>query len=475
MDPTSFFDVLEPRALLSAPVATVQSFAVTAVTMTLVVSYTSDTGIDPSSIGLDDIAAAGPRWTRYPFSATIVSQGPNETVAKYVIRSVPVGPYLLWDNGTHNLGIFAGSVRSTDGAGIAETGAGSYWLWFPDVYPEISRMEPYSWGVEVVVNFWTRTYNRVSAPVSIRLTLPDGSQQVNTRTMDNYYTTFWVDFNNAGDRPWDYTDHGTFTFDIGDHDGAQVNYRLGGQYWLWFSNPKMEIVSTDVTDTAARIVVRITDDHAVDLTSFSGRDLYVSVGFLEVLPSMDGPNISAPVVEPQADGSVIATYWRAPYQSAFTNRESGEWVFGASRPGWGPPLVRDVDGNYAQIGVLRRETHVFNRVGWWASPALTAHADDPSHAQLFVTFFSNNVDTSTLGDGDVRLELNGQTYQLSLTLGYGGGSGSLTFGAYYALQLPQGQRLQTGTGRFYLNAGAVTTGGQPNEEAFLGEFWFWFY
>src|SRR5262245_47793585 len=105
---STFVDALEARALLSAPVATVQSFAVTAVTMTVVVSYTSDTGIDPASIGLDDIGAAGPRWTRYPFAATIVSQGPNQIVARYQIRSVPVGPYLLWDNGTHNLGIFAG-------------------------------------------------------------------------------------------------------------------------------------------------------------------------------------------------------------------------------------------------------------------------------------------------------------------------------------------------------------------------------
>jgi hypothetical protein len=131
-----------------------------------------------------------------------------------------------------------------------------------------------------------------------------------------------------------------------------------------------------------------------------------------------------------------------------------------------------VDGNAVAFGVLRHETHVFTTIGT-SSVGPNAHANNPSSLQLRVGFFSDNVDYSTLGGDDVRLELNGQTYQLHLASA-SLDSGENIYTGYYTLTLPQGLRLQTGTGRFYLNAGAMSIGGYSSAETLLASYWFWF-
>src|SRR5437763_1497826 len=109
MDPTRCFEGLEARALLSAPVASVQSFAATATTMTVVVQYTASAGIDPASIDYNDLGVTGPNVSRFAF-AQIVSQQATQTVVRYAFGNTGI-----WPNGTYNLGIPAGSVRSRDG------------------------------------------------------------------------------------------------------------------------------------------------------------------------------------------------------------------------------------------------------------------------------------------------------------------------------------------------------------------------
>jgi hypothetical protein len=157
------------------------------------------------------------------------------------------------------------------------------------------------------------------------------------------------------------------------------------------------------------------------------------------------------------------TYSRASALGVFTNRDSGQWSFYVSGYGYGP---RDTDGVAATGILLTRETHVFTTIAT-SFVGLTAHANDPTYLMLSVGFFTANLDTSTFGDDDVRLELNGHSYALSLAYGADGQN-------FYTLQLPAGERLDTGTGRFYLNAGSVTTSGLPNAETPLGQFWFWF-
>src|SRR5438874_2424888 len=140
MDPTRCFEGLEARALLSAPVASVQSFAATATTMTVVVQYTASAGIDPASIDYNDLG----------------------------------------------------------------------------------------------------------------VTAPDGTERVQAGTIEStsYQNSTGIWFQNPGGRPFDYTDpSGTYTAALGVYDGTQlVGYQPAAQAWWWFSGPKVEVLSTSVTN-----------------------------------------------------------------------------------------------------------------------------------------------------------------------------------------------------------------------------------
>jgi hypothetical protein len=495
VEPIRCFEALEVRALLSAPAAAVRSFAVTADTMTVVVSYASDNGIDASSIGWWDIGVTGPGASTFAESTRILSQQPSETVVQYLLRSGPqYQSHGAWANGTFNLGIPAGGVRSSTGEGIADTGAGSYWLWFPDTFVEVDRVSPIEaapagpWrtttvptqaGIGVQFRVWTREAATRTVPVSIRLTAPDGTERIQSGTIQSRDAsgvpsvgTFV--FHNPGDRPFDYTDQrGVYAAALGRYNGSQViGYAPAAQTWLWFTGPKVEVLSTSVNDSSAQVTIRFTGEHGVDLSSLR-YGVGVGIAMEETATSRQVlPQSATPWLEPQPDGSVIATYSFGFSWRPFTNAESGEWTYVVlavdpfSPNGSGP---RDSDGNQARPGILRRETHVFTAISPFAQR--TAQADNPRQVLLSVIFDPWRIDLTTIGDGDVRLELNGQTYQLSLA--------SVTWfsGAYvanYSLTLPVGQRLQTGTANFYLNAGAVTTSGLPNTESFLGSWWMWF-
>src|SRR5262245_58064917 len=109
-----FFEALEGRALLSAPVAAPQFFSVPAESMTLVGRYSASTGVDASSIDPNDTVVTGPGGlARLAESATMVSQDAGSATVRYVLRSGPAGvEHSMWPNGTFNLGVPGGSVRS---------------------------------------------------------------------------------------------------------------------------------------------------------------------------------------------------------------------------------------------------------------------------------------------------------------------------------------------------------------------------
>jgi hypothetical protein len=478
MNPTRCFEALEPRALLSAPVApvaTVQSFAVTAATISVVVQYTASAGIDRASIDGDELGLTGPNVSRLGYPQ-VVSEQSTQIVVRYSFGHL--GP---WPNGTYNLGIPAGTVRSRDGLGIATTGAGSYWVWLPDTIFEVDGMSFGSNSLGVSVSWSTRNPGG-TVPVSVKLMAPDGSERVQTQTLasPNYQNFAYFRFDNPGGRPLDYTDpHGAYIAALGDYNGDQlVGYHPAAQSWWWFSSPRVELLSTNVTDSVAQFVVRVSDDHGVDLASMRGTNAWqnvtVGIGPYGVLPPSLSPSgvPLEPLLEPQPDGSVIATYWRAIYGRNFTNTETGEWTYRTE--GFYTP--RDIDGHRAYDGILGRETHVFTTINT-LSVRLETNPGDSRHFMFTVNFSPQNVDTTMFGDGDVRLELAGHTYQLSLAYGvltHDPYNPSLFYRAYFMIQLPVGETLQTGTANFYLNAGAVTVSGMPNTELLLGSWWMWF-
>jgi hypothetical protein len=468
-----FFESLEARALLSAPVATVRSFALTADTMTLIVAYDADTGIDQSSIDTHDLGVTGPGVSTYAESSTILSQQATQTVVRYLLRNGPPWQsHGLWPVGAFILGIPAGEVRSADGQANVETGAGAYWLWFPDRYLEFNSMVPTSNGLAVVVSFWSRQPSGVRIPASVRVTGPTGQDVIQTQPIPDNQTMYSIAVVNAGERPWDFTDRGTFSIAVGTYDGGQlVGFHPAAQYWLWFSNPKVEILSTSFMDSLAYITARFTDDHAVDPSSITSSAVGVDVGPYHIPPAFDGTSLIPPQVLPQPDGSAIAIFARGWYQRSWSNRDSGEWRFVVNSS---VTHARDVDGNETNVGVVGTQTHIFTNIAIWGV-SVSATADDPTHVTFSVQLFGNAIDPSSFGDNDVRLELNGHTYQLSLLAAYPANDrGDPLYWAYYSLQLPQGERLGTGTANFYFNPGALTTSGLPSDEELLGSWWFWF-
>jgi hypothetical protein len=470
----SYFESLESRALMSAPVATVQSFGVTPDTMTLVVRYEADTGIDRSTIGTGDVGVTGPNVSRFAESAAVVSGNATSATVRYVLRRSGEGDHDQWPIGTYNLGIAADAVRSSDGAANAETGAGSYFLWYPNTVLELRSASLTGDGWSVQLTRWMRTPDSESSVTTqVRITGPHGSNL--------FQTTGFLAAHNAlvtlraenPDGLWDFTDTGTYTLDVATYyaSPAPTGFQPTAQYWLWYTNPKVEILSTDFTDGDVLIHARFTDDHGIDASSITWSAIGIDVGPFHIGPTID----LYTTVDPQPDGSVLATLRRGMFQRPFTSRESGDWKYVTNA---GTPRVRDIDGNTSSVGVIMHQQHTFTAIAPW-EVGLSATPDDPTSLTLTHRFYALNVDLSSLGDDDARLEMNGHTYQLTLQSsrslgGHDGNPQVPMYEAVYTVHLTDGDRLTSGTAGFYLNAGGLTVSGQANPNQFLGSWWLWF-
>jgi hypothetical protein len=484
MNTTQYFDALEPRSLLSAPVATVESFAFSAGMMSVGVRYSADTGIDFWSIDPGDLVVTGPGGLALRSNmAYRLPQGPTDAVVRYVVHNGnPANPYQQWPSGTYNLGIPEGAVRSGDGVGNAGTGAGSYWLWFPDTYVELfaalDQPEPIGSNVQLTGDGWSLTLTRwmrqpVQTPMStsVRITGPGGDQVFESQGVYNAYANVITIRAENATGLWDYTDTGTYSIALGEYGGAQpVGYRPVAQRWLWFTKPKIEILSTDFTDTDVLITARFTDDHAIDPSSITWSAIGIDVGPYHIPPTIDLYH----TVDPQQDGSVIGTFKRAWFGRPWGSRDIGDWRYVTND---GVQRVQDIDGNSSMVGVIMHQTHTFTSLTTH-SREMAAYAQDPSTLTFKMTFWTANVDLATLGEDDVRLELNGHSYQLSLAYTHSAGHdayGQAMVTAAYTLTLPQGERLDTGTAAFYMNSGALSISGQASSELFVGSWWLWFY
>ena len=409
---------LEPRALLSAPVATVQSFAVTADTMTLVVRYDADTDINTSTIDPTDAGVTGPSGvSRLAESATITSHQTGSAVVAYVIRRANAGTdHDLWPIGNYNLGIAAGAVHSTDGAGNAETGGGSYYIWFPDTYVELRSTGLNGDGWAFDVTRWMRSPDsQNSVTTTVRVSGPGGDQDFQTSGIYSTHAANLSIHAENSDGLWDFSDTGAYSVSVATYTGQQATgFQPAAQYYLWFTNPKIEITGTSFTATTVLITARFTDDHGIDASSIDWSAIGIDVGPYHIPPTIDLYH----TVVPQQDGSVIATFRRGWYQSYWTSRDNGDWTY---RTNAGTARVQDVDGNSASVGVIMHQQHTFT-VPFVQAAAVHASPDDPT--TLSVNFILNprGIDMTTLGDGDLRLELGGQTYQLSLTSISNGGT-----------------------------------------------------
>jgi hypothetical protein len=464
----SFFDALEPRVLLSAPVATVESFRLTADSMTVFVRYSADTGIDRSSIGSDDLVLTGPGLVRRPGQGQPVqSEGPD-VIAYYSFSRDPQGlAHDAWPNGTYNLGVLAGAVRSADGVGNAATGVGSHWLWFPDSYVVMDWASYSSDGWIIALTRWMRHPDaQTTLTTSVRITGPHGDQVFEVQGVYGAYKNRVEIAQENATGLWNYTDTGTYSIAVGEYDGAAqlVGFRPVEQRFRWVDGARIEILSTQFSDTDVLITARFTDRAAVDLSSINWWTIEAEVGASRIHASPD----HYLALDPQPDGSVIAAFrlYPGPFDS-WGARENGDWRY---------VLTNNDHGYHTTLGILMHQWHAFTTLST-ASTGMAAYAQEPRTVTFKMEFPVLNVDLATLGNDDIRLELNGRSYQLSFAYTYNSDwdwGWGLSITAAYTLTLPQGERLDTGTARIYMNAGALSISGQPSSEQFMGSWWLWF-
>ncbi len=451
---TNHFEALEPRALLSAPIATTHSFRWNATTLTTVVRYTADTGIDLASIGNDDFRLQGPNGdVRFAQSPTKELQQDGSVLATYTFTNPTI-----WTNGRYNLGVVAGSVRSTDQQPVAALQTGSYGLWFPDTVVEMSTVTITSDGWRFGLRRLDRNPVTPNVPGEVRITGPGGSETIFPFTLRVLPITV---SSAKADGPWSFADNGTYIISMPTYtNGVRTGWQPVAGAGLWFNAPKVEITDIALTDSTVTTTVRLTDNHAIDLTSIRWSNIGILIDGVNLPPTI---NLIANA-EPQSDGSVIVTYVRGWYNAAFTSRDSGTWVWSI-----GISPVKDVDGNAARAGTLATRSFHFERP--FIMDAVVQPATPSTPARLSLTFATENLDLSSLGNDDFRLELGGITYTLSL-ISHHSVSGvtparTPAVTAFYEIIIPVGQTLQHGAAALYLNANGLTFNTHPSADVLL--------
>jgi hypothetical protein len=363
-------------------------------------------------------------------------------------------------------------VRSGDGAGNVETGAGSYFLWYPDTVLELRSAALNGDGWTVQLTRWMRTPD-MENPVTtlVRITGPHGSSTFQTTGfLSNHSAAITLRAENP-DGLWDFTDTGTYSLDVATYytSAQPTGWQPTASYWLWYTNPKVEILSTDFSDSEVLITARFSDDHGIDLSSVRWSSIAIDNGLTHIPPTRELYQRA----ELQPDGSVIAQFKRGWINATWGNRDNGDWTYLTHND---DSRVRDVDGNPTSAGVVIHQAHTFNRLSMY-SAAVSAFADNPTTLSFTLDFWSRDVDLASFGNDDVRLELAGHTYQLTLnSVAYQWTfyDGQNVHRAVYTLNLPQGERFTSGNAAFYLNQGGLTISGQGSPQQLLGSWWLWF-
>ncbi len=355
-------DELEPRTLLSAPTAAIQSTTIAPDQWLIVVRYAdTEHSIDPTTIGNADITVAGPAG--YSQAATLYQRPFATGSGSYVgVYSVPA-PMGAWDygaNGAYTVRVASGAVADQSGESTIAADLRTYNLWFNNPAVRIARNT-----IETNLRWWEMTVNvgdnmgianlTVGQEI-VEVTTPDGSSYRGTvlsSTRVGPRDLSVVIKIGANGRLWDFSDNGRYSVrllanSVYDTAGVAANARLLGSYNLWFTAPKIEITNSELTDSKWLLTVRFSDNEGIDPESFFGTRPTLSVSGPA---GLNYNRISRWHVEPSAnpDGSYSAViFFQAP-RGYWTFRESGQyriWSQGGATDTGG---VRVAAGQFAEF------------------------------------------------------------------------------------------------------------------------------
>jgi hypothetical protein len=373
------FESMEARLVLSAPTATPEWVTLTAGSMTISVRYQSDSPIDYTTLGDNDIAATGPGGFSQPgHLESAYDDGNGGTLAYYGFRA-PGGRFdPAVANGTYNFGIGADAVRNTAGEGNAEGGVASYWFWFnreitmtdqrlvtgpgpnyPDIFQYDQGDDTWSFA------FQQNTGYLEDAPTLVlHVTGPNGYDQTglayrHLRYREQPYASYQQNVTGSVLAPggyWDYTDSGDYTVQVGYQGaGSTSEHPVMGEVVMTrtftqdIAGPRAEVIASNVRARDWLVTVRYTPapGRSIDLGSIGDGDIW------------DDPRLLGRLTQPatvNADGSVTAVYSISPGPDGWSVHDNGPRTI-RTRPG----EVRDGAGVVLGTGPLYTTTFSFDQ------------------------------------------------------------------------------------------------------------------
>ncbi len=403
------FEQMEDRRMLAA--AAYAGTTVHQTDWTIVVRYTDTDGINTATLGNNDIRVTGPGGYNQlgvlqSFTRDFAG---NDTSIRAVYKVPAQGT--AWDysdNGQYTLATVAGGVTDSGGEQVPATNLRTFGLWFST--PKAEVVSAITTGDQFVVRL------RYSDNTGIDGATIGFGEVGLTRVSDN--TTQWVrsqEFVQNSDGSWtatyrvpaiggvwDWSDNGHYTLkmngnQVRDLDGPShaIPAQTLRTYSLWWSNPKVEYVSTAMTSTDWVVNVRYTDPQGINLASIGAGDVKVSNGSITI----QGTPVGTPVQE--SSTSVVVKY-RIWDGFGFGAADNGAWRLSTNAN-----AVTDGAG----VGV---HSGVFRTFGlWFDQPSISRPPTAPTITgtgmEVLVTYTDNTgIDFATVGNQDlVALGPNG--------------------------------------------------------------------
>lgn len=363
------FEQLEPRTVFSAPTAAIQSTTIRPAEWLIVVRYDdAEQPINPATIGNGDITVRGPAG----YSAVgrlwqpPIAQSGNRYLGVYSIPA-PNGAWDYGANGQYTVSVADGAVSDTAADSVQAADLSTFNLWFSNPAVRVTRN-----AMETNLRWWEMSLaiadNSGIADLHVghsivEVSAPDGSTLIGTiRSVTRSGPrdlAVTVQIPPLG-RLWDYSDNGRYSVRllpnaVVDTLGYAAPARELGSYYLWFSNPKIEITNSQLTDTQWIVTLRYSDDQGIDPAGFQGIRPSLSI----TGPAGTNYNRISTFLQPpslNSDGSYTAiVYFNAP-RGYWTWRESGQYRM------WSQGGALDTSGNRVGSGQFAEFDHAWSTI-----------------------------------------------------------------------------------------------------------------
>jgi hypothetical protein len=356
---------------VTAPTATLAAGNITTAggtTQTVTVTYADAAGVDPATIGNDDITVTGPGGTLTVTGVTFNADNPRSVVATYTVAARG-GSWDGPDNGTYNIAVAAGAVKDFGGNGAA--GTGSFQVAVPvDTTPPVAasfNAQPitsaggstYTFTVTYTDNVAVAAGTIGAADVTVAraggpaLTVTNATTSGSGGTVNATYTVA------APGGSWDATENGTYAITVlaGSVEDAAGNdvAQKAGSFQVNIpdlSTPTATVAPiaavTTAGTTATQVTVTYADNQAINAATIDSTDLTVvqdGGGPLAVTLVSKSPATNA--------ASVVAVYSVVAPGGFWNSADNGTYTVTVT-----PGAVEDTSDNDTPLAQAQFEVNV---------------------------------------------------------------------------------------------------------------------